>query len=76
MHTVQSLAWFYLKFCLYISENMEVVTLTLFFNAAFIHLKYPMMRGPDLAAAAYSTPKSSVLPLYEVSSLLNLCATK
>uniref|UniRef100_A0A8C0XE65 ITPR-interacting domain-containing protein n=1 Tax=Castor canadensis TaxID=51338 RepID=A0A8C0XE65_CASCN len=27
--------------------------------------QYPMMRGPDLAAAAYSTPKSSVLPLYE-----------
>lgn len=27
--------------------------------------QYPMMRGPDLAAAPYSTPKSSVLPLYE-----------
>uniref|UniRef100_U3E6M5 Sperm-specific antigen 2 isoform 1 n=1 Tax=Callithrix jacchus TaxID=9483 RepID=U3E6M5_CALJA len=27
--------------------------------------QYPMMRGPDLAAAAYSTQKSSVLPLYE-----------
>lgn len=30
------------------------------------------MRGPDLAAAPYSAQKSSVLPLYEVSSLLNL----
>ncbi|XP_077632444.1 protein ITPRID2 isoform X3 [Crocuta crocuta] len=27
--------------------------------------QYPMTRGPDLAAAPYSTPKSSVLPLYE-----------
>ncbi|XP_010366993.1 protein ITPRID2 isoform X5 [Rhinopithecus roxellana] len=27
--------------------------------------QYPMMRGPDLAAAPYSTQKSSVLPLYE-----------
>ncbi|XP_004577055.2 protein ITPRID2 [Ochotona princeps] len=27
--------------------------------------QYPMMRGPDFAAAPYSTPKSSVLPLYE-----------
>ncbi|XP_042544330.1 protein ITPRID2 isoform X1 [Dipodomys spectabilis] len=27
--------------------------------------QYPMMRGPDLSAAPYSTPKSSVLPLYE-----------
>ncbi|KAM5267757.1 protein ITPRID2 isoform 8-T9 [Hipposideros larvatus] len=27
--------------------------------------QYPMMRGPDLAAAPYSIPKSSVLPLYE-----------
>ncbi|XP_054977973.1 protein ITPRID2 isoform X2 [Sorex araneus] len=27
--------------------------------------QYPMMRGADLAAASYSTPKSSVLPLYE-----------
>ncbi|KAL1786279.1 sperm-specific antigen 2 isoform X1 [Sigmodon hispidus] len=27
--------------------------------------QYPMMRGPDLAAASYSTQKSSVLPLYE-----------
>ncbi|XP_036174531.1 protein ITPRID2 isoform X2 [Myotis myotis] len=27
--------------------------------------QYPMMRGPDLAAAPYSPQKSSVLPLYE-----------
>ncbi|XP_004674527.1 PREDICTED: sperm-specific antigen 2 [Condylura cristata] len=27
--------------------------------------QYPIMRGPDLAAAPYSTQKSSVLPLYE-----------
>ncbi|KAM8789349.1 protein ITPRID2 isoform 2-T3 [Rhynchonycteris naso] len=27
--------------------------------------QYPMMRGPDLTAAPYSTQKSSVLPLYE-----------
>ncbi|XP_074220091.1 protein ITPRID2 isoform X2 [Camelus bactrianus] len=27
--------------------------------------QYPMTRGPDLAAAPYSTQKSSVLPLYE-----------
>ncbi|XP_051040337.1 protein ITPRID2 isoform X2 [Phodopus roborovskii] len=27
--------------------------------------QYPIMRGPDLAAASYSTQKSSVLPLYE-----------
>ncbi|XP_027799765.2 protein ITPRID2 isoform X2 [Marmota flaviventris] len=27
--------------------------------------QYPMMRGPDFAAAPYSTQKSSVLPLYE-----------
>ncbi|XP_059116770.1 protein ITPRID2 isoform X2 [Peromyscus eremicus] len=27
--------------------------------------QYPMMRGPDLAAAPYNTQKSSVLPLYE-----------
>ncbi|KAM6178492.1 protein ITPRID2 isoform 2-T2 [Rhynchocyon petersi] len=27
--------------------------------------QYPMMRGPDLAAAPYSTQKPSVLPLYE-----------
>ncbi|XP_021559001.1 protein ITPRID2 isoform X1 [Neomonachus schauinslandi] len=27
--------------------------------------QYPMTRGPDLAAAVYSTQKSSVLPLYE-----------
>lgn len=27
--------------------------------------QYPLMRGPDLAAAPYSTQKSSVLPLYE-----------
>ncbi|XP_006864079.1 PREDICTED: sperm-specific antigen 2 isoform X1 [Chrysochloris asiatica] len=27
--------------------------------------QYPMIRGPDLAAAPYSTQKSSVLPLYE-----------
>ncbi|XP_055966185.1 protein ITPRID2 isoform X2 [Sorex fumeus] len=27
--------------------------------------QYPMMRGADLAAASYSTQKSSVLPLYE-----------
>ncbi|KAM4859310.1 protein ITPRID2 isoform 2-T3 [Thomomys bottae] len=27
--------------------------------------QYPVMRGPDLSAAPYSTPKSSVLPLYE-----------
>ncbi|XP_048201097.1 protein ITPRID2 isoform X2 [Perognathus longimembris pacificus] len=27
--------------------------------------QYPMMRGPDLSAPPYSTPKSSVLPLYE-----------
>ncbi|XP_051023083.1 protein ITPRID2 [Acomys russatus] len=27
--------------------------------------QYPMMRGPDLAAAPYSAQKSSILPLYE-----------
>lgn len=27
--------------------------------------QYPMMRGPDFAAAPYNTQKSSVLPLYE-----------
>ncbi|XP_047403186.1 protein ITPRID2 isoform X3 [Sciurus carolinensis] len=27
--------------------------------------QYPVMRGPDFAAASYSTQKSSVLPLYE-----------
>ncbi|CAO2596532.1 Protein ITPRID2 [Lemmus lemmus] len=27
--------------------------------------QYPLMRGPDLVAAPYSTQKSSVLPLYE-----------
>lgn len=53
----------------------EVVTLTLLSNQTFILLKYPMMRGPDLAAAPYSTQKSSVLPLYEVSCYLNLCVT-
>lgn len=55
-------------------SNLEVVTLTNC-NHTFTFLKYPM-RGLDLAAAPYSTQKSSVLPLYEVSSCLNFCFTK
>lgn len=55
-------------------SNLEVVTLTNC-NHTFTFLKYPM-RGPDLAAASYSTQKSSVLPLYEVSSYLSFCFTR
>ncbi|KAG8520317.1 Protein ITPRID2 [Galemys pyrenaicus] len=44
---------------------LEVVSLTLISNYTCTLLKYPIMRGPDLAAAPYSTQKSSVLPLYE-----------
>jgi len=57
-------------------DNLEITTLTLICNHTFTFLKYPMTRGPDLAAAVYSTQKSSVLPLYEVSSYLDLCVTK
>lgn len=63
------------KFCLFNTLiNVEVV-LTLICNCTFTFLKYPMMRGPDLAAAPYSTQKSSVLPLCEVSSYLSLCVS-
>lgn len=65
------------KFCLFNTlDDVEVVTLTLLSNKTFTLLKYPMMRGPDLAAAPYSTQKSSVLPLYEVSCYLNPCVTE
>lgn len=70
-------AYVHHKFCLFNTlDDVEVVTLSLLSNRTFTLLKYPMMRGPDLAAAPYSTQKSSVLPLYEVSCYLNLCVTE
>ena len=65
-----------LKFHLFNTlNNLEIVAVALICNHAFTFLKYPV-RGPELAAAPYSTQKSSVLPLYEVSSYLNHCVTE